>query len=230
MNTFFYMDPGWAYFCVSFGAMLFIGFIMAMLSKNFFTLHVFVRKFSILDLELPVSALELSTYINGIFKLPPELSKKSLRALKGHLYLDFIFMPLAYGSLFFVCMRIAVNQEGISHVLFAVLAWIQLIPWACDIIENMYLLQKIRPDCKVSKPSVYKAYQIIEVCKWVILLTTIVFTISTLAYFWLSGIYSYHSLNYLWIGAAELVVFFILAIIYSKSSNVDLDKYRDIGN
>ncbi len=230
MNTSFYIDLSWNYFCVAFGAMLFIRFIMSLQSMNFYTLHVFVRKFSMIDLELPASSLELTTYINGIFKLPPELSKKSLRALKGHLYLDFLFMPLAYGSIFLFCTQISMKLATFGHYMFVVLAWIQIIPWMCDIVENIYLLQKIYPDLKVSKPSIHKAFQIITICKWGIALIAVVSGISTLFYFWLSGIYSYESLHYLLIIIAEVFVIFILELITSKILKVNLDQYRDIGN
>ena len=90
MKIFFYLDVSWEYFCITFGAMLLIYFIMSLLSKNFYTLHVYVRKFSMIDLESPASSLELATFLKGIFKLPVDLAQNSLRSLKGHLFLNFI--------------------------------------------------------------------------------------------------------------------------------------------
>ena len=82
MNIPFYISNNGVIFCIIFGMVLLTSFIMNLLSKNLYTLHVFVRKFSILDLQFPATALELATYIRGIFLLPKELSSKSLRALK----------------------------------------------------------------------------------------------------------------------------------------------------
>src|SRR5664279_3161412 len=100
----FYMNIGWMYFCIFFGAMLLISFIMSRQSENMYTLHVVIKKLTMIDLEFPASALELSNLVKGIFLLPAKLSKKSLAALKGQLYIDFFFMPAAYGSVFILCM------------------------------------------------------------------------------------------------------------------------------
>ncbi len=230
MNTFFYIDFSWIYFCIAFGAMLFIGFIMNLQSKNFYTLHVFIRKFALIDLKSPASPLELATYINGIFKLPPDMAKKSLRALKGNLYLDFLFMPLAYGSLFLICMKISMQLTSFGHYLFAILAWIQIIPWICDILKNIYLLKKIRPNVEIPKPSQHAAYQFIEMVKWAFALSAVVCSISILFYFWLTGRYSYNSIYFLFIIIAEIFIIFILKKITSNSAKINLDQYRNSGN
>lgn len=230
MSNFFYIDISWMYFCIVFGAMLIVAFIMNLQSKYFYTLHVFVRKFSIIDLQSPVSALELATYIKGIFMLPSELSQKSLRALKGNLYLNFLFMPLAYGSIFLLCMQISAKLTSIGHGLFAVLAWAQIIAWICGVAENIYLLRKMRPDLEVSKPSVHKRYQLIQICKWTIALIAIVFCISFIFYFWLAGRYTYSSVQYLILILAEMAVIFILKKISDKTLKVNLDDYKSVGN
>lgn len=230
MNTFFYLDVSWEYFCITFGAMLLIYFIMSLLSKNFYTLHVYVRKFSMIDLESPASSLELATFLKGIFKLPVDLAQKSLRSLKGHLFLNFIFMPLIYGSIFLLCMKISIKLTSFGHYFFAILAWAQIIPWICDIIENIYLLQKIRPDSEASTSSVHKAYQIIEIGKWGIALIAMVFSITAMFYFWLTGRYAYDSIQYLLIILAEIIFILILKKLTAKSGKVNLADYQNIGN
>ena len=87
----FYMHIDWIYFCIFFGAMLLISFIMSIQSANLYTMHVVLRKFSIIDLQFPASAQELVIFIKGIFQLPVELSKKSLSALKGTALFRFSF-------------------------------------------------------------------------------------------------------------------------------------------
>jgi hypothetical protein len=72
-----YLDIDWIYFCIVFGTMLFISFIMNLQSASLYTMHVVMRRFTIIDLEFPASAGELVAVIKGIFLLPPELSKKS---------------------------------------------------------------------------------------------------------------------------------------------------------
>jgi hypothetical protein len=221
---------GWGWLSICFGAMALTGFIMHLQSKNFYTLHVFVRKFSILDLEFPASALELATYIKGIFLLPKELSSKSLRALKGRLWIHFLFIPLMYGTIFLLCMLVSYKMNFLGNYVFAILAWAQLIPFICDVIENCYLLQKIRPDTKVSTTSVFKMYQFLGKIKWSIALLAVVFSISALFYFWLTGYYSAQSTLYLLVLLAELILLVILFKLTSNSSKIDLDKYQNIGN
>ena len=105
-----YMHIDWIYFCIFFGAMLLISFIMSLQSANLYTMHVVIRKFSIIDLQFPASAQELVIFIKGIFLLPVELSKKSLSALKGQLYFDFLFIPAVYGSVFILCMKVSIKM------------------------------------------------------------------------------------------------------------------------
>lgn len=230
MTLLFYINCSGVIFCIVFGVMAFTGFLMHLQSKSFYTLHVFVRKFSILDLEFPVSALELTTYIKGIFLLPKELSSKSLRALRGRLYLHFLFIPLAYVTIFLLCMLIANKMSSWGYYIFTLLAWIQVIPLICDLIENFYLLQKIRPDAPISKSSVHKAYQLLGKIKWGIASVAVVFSISTLFYFWLTGNFSYSAIKFFGIIIGEGVIIYILMRITGKSPGIDLDQYQNIGN
>lgn len=230
MNFLFYNDVSWGCICVTFGATILIGFFMHLLSKNFYTLHVFVRKFSILDLEFPVSALELSTYIKGIFLLPKELSQKSLKSLRARLYLHFLFIPLKYLTVFLLCIRLSQKMSFAGNYIFIVLAWVQIIPLFCDFIENFYLLQKLHPDAKVSTDPTHKYYQLLARTKWAIYLLAVVFSVSSLFYFWLIGNFSSHSLKYLIILIAELVIIFIMMRLTRNSSKVNLDEYQSISN
>ncbi len=218
------------YFCVIFGLMLLLGAFAKLLSKNFYTLHVFVRKFSILDLEFPDSSLELTTYIRGIFLLPKELSQRSLRSLKSYLYLDFIFIPLVYGSLFLLCILISNKFTFWGHYIFLILAWLQVIPFICDATKNFFLLKKIRPDAPVSTNVIHKAYLALEKIKWLLALVAAVFSLSALFYFWVTGKYSAGSFRSLIIVIIEIAVFFILRKMFAKGSNIELDKYQNIAN
>lgn len=226
----FYTDVSWCLICITFGTTILAGFIMHLLSKKFYTLHVFVRKFSILDLEFPVSALELSTYIKGIFLLPKELSEKSLHALKNRFYINFLFILLKYATIFLLCIKLSQKMSFLGNYIFIVLAFLQIIPFLCDLVENFYLLQKLSPNASVSTDTVHKNYQLMAKIKWSIFLTAVVFCITTLVYFWLIGNFSDHSLVYLIVIIAELVLIFILMKITANSSKIDLDQYQNVGN
>jgi len=226
----FYMDVSWGLVCITFGATILVGFIMHLLSKKFYTLYVFVRKFSILDLEFPVSALELATYIKGIFLLPKELSEKSLHALKNRLYINFLSIFLKYATIFLLCMKLSYKMSFLGNYIFIILALLQIIPLLGDLVENFYLLQKLSPNATVSTDTVHRNYQLLAKIKWTVFLTAVVFCITTLVYFWLIGNFSYHSMVYLIIIIAELVLIFILMKTTANSSKIDLDQYQNIGN
>lgn len=213
----FYIDISWLYFCLIFGMALICSWIMSLLSTNFYTLHVVIRKFSMIDLEFPASPQELATYIKGIFKLPEALSKKSLRALKTQLYVHFLFIPFAYGALFIACMKVSSKMSYFGHALFAVLAWIQIIPLIFDILESIYLLKRIKPNPEISNVKVHNAYLFLEISKWVIALTAATCCFGAAFYFWLTGMYSINSLHFLLIAVAEIIIFFTLKKLTKKS-------------
>lgn len=230
MNLLFYIPGSGELFFIIFGAMALTGLLMHLQSKNFYTLHVFVRKFSMLDLEFPASALELATYIKGIFLLPKELSSKSLKSLKMRMYLHFLFIPLMYGAIFLLCLQVANKMGFWGSYIFITLAFIQVIPLISDVAENFYLLQKIHPNVSPSTPSVHKVYQLLGKIKWVIASVAVVFAVSTLFYFWLSGNFSFKSIQFLCVITGELIIIYILARIASKRPKINLEKYQNIGN
>lgn len=205
----------WELFSISFGIVLVISFIMLLQSRNFYTFYVTKRRFSIMELEIPATATELARIIKGLFDLPEDESKKSIAALKGQLKLDFLFMPFTYGSIFLLCLRVSEKlQSGIhlGYYVFFAFAILQIIPWVCDIIENIYLLKKIRQgnDVKASTDKQHKAYLIMEAFKWGLSLTATVCSISAICYFWLSGNYSVTSFKYLLIILVEIIAFIVV--------------------
>ena len=211
------IQDAWMWFCITFGVMLLIVLIMHQQTRYFYTRDVVERKFSILDLQLPSSAQELVNLIKGIFDLPDDQSQKTLKALRRHLYIDFIFMPAAYGSIFLLCYLAAGKMTNLGHPVFLILAWLQIIAWLCDIIENIYLLKNLNPGIVLSTPAVHKAYQVLEITKFGIALTGVVCSVFGFLYFWLVGKYLYISLHYLVIIIAEILLFVIGGkLLYEK--------------
>ena len=215
MNMLIHTDY-WTLLCITFGLMLLFTFIMSILSLRFYTHDVVDKKFNIMDLELAATAMELQNLIKGLYKLPQPKSNKAIWALRGHLYIDFLLMPCAYGSIFILCSLVSTKmQSDIGRNIFLALAWLQLISWIFDIIENIFLLWKINPN-PVSKTdlarkkhldSVHKAFLIMVFLKWGIALTALICAIATISYFWLAGFYSLHTLSYLLIIIGETLLF-----------------------
>lgn len=160
------IENGWLLICFTTGLFLLIGFVMRVQGSRFCTLDVVVRKFSIMDLEFPSSPREITNIINGIYGLPEEKGTKTLRFLRAQLYTDFLFMPAAYGSIFIACIKVAEKMSSVGHGLFLVLAWLQVIAWALDVIENIYLLKKTQPNAIPSKRGAHKSYQWVVTSKW----------------------------------------------------------------
>lgn len=211
-----HLPEGWLLFCLALGVVLITSFIMGRLSRHFYTHDVLERKFSIVDLQWPASPLELVNLVKGIYALPSAKRRRTLAALKKHLYVDFIFMPAAYGAVFLLCMNISWKMTILGPGLFAVLAWLQVVAFGLDIIENIHLLQKIRPDITMSKPGVHKAYEWLEKLKWGIPLFSLICGLSALLYFWLTGRYAVQSLPYAAIVVGEILLFFVAGAIAKK--------------
>ena len=182
--------------------------IMGQLSKRFYTNDGTVRSFSVLDLEFAASSTEITSLIKGIYLLPDVVKgRAAVKALKRQLYVDFIFMPAAYGSVFLACHKVGTMlATHWGQAVFAVLAWLQVLPWLCDVLENCYLLGKIVPEPSVTPPKYFKLYQFNELIKWGLSLTGAVCSIAALFYFWLAGHFSPGSLVYLLIVVAEIIV------------------------
>ncbi len=209
----------WLTFLVCFTLLLIVSFAMMKQGSGFYTKDIVIKKFSIMELEVPASPDTLYRLIKGLYALPEPDSKKSVAALKGQLRLDFLFMPLAYGCLFLLCWRVSGKMEsGLGKYLFIELAFLQLVPWLCDIIENIYLLNKIKPDIEDPKQmnragqqaaiKKHKNYLRMEAVKWGISLTALVCALSAVCYCWFTGTYSRQSLYYLLAVIGELAVFF----------------------
>ena len=208
-------------FCIAFGLMLLFTFIMKLQSNNFYTWDVVIKKFSIMDLEIPATPTELVNLIKGVYLLPEPGSKKTLGALKGQLFIDFLFMPFAYGSIYLLCMLVSAKmQSPFGITVFNIMAWLQPVAWLCDIIENIYLLQKIRPDPVLSTPSLHKAYLYMEALKWGIALIAAVSAFGAICYFWLSGHYAQHTINYLLVVIGEIILFLISGMLFKKTTQL----------
>jgi hypothetical protein len=203
----------WTFFVFLFGGMLAVTFFMMIMGNQFFTKDPIRRNFSIMELEIPATGQELVNIIKGIFDLPVEEANRAMRAVRGQLWLDFLFMPLAYGSIAIVCLRVAQKMplEWLKGI-FLVFALLQIIAWICDIVENIYLIIKMKEGTAIRLPSrsIHKAYVRMVSLKWLIALIATAMALAAIAYFWVTGDYSLTSLKSCVIVVAELIVFFLL--------------------
>lgn len=211
MQLFFEIEHGWMWFCVASGIALLIGLFLQRLSAKLATKVGAQRSFTILDLEFPSSPKDIPNTMSGIAALHSEQQQQQVfRALRQGLYLDFLFMPAAYGSIFLLCMLIAIKCEyqTFGRSLFAVLAWLQVLALVLDVVENLMLLPRARQGAAPMQPYVHKAYVSIVWVKWGIAMTGVVTASMMALYFWLNHQYRTESLPYLLLFLVEIVVFF----------------------
>lgn len=216
------INNAWCWLCISMGLLLITVFIMMRQARQFYTMDVVMRRFSILDLEFPGSPNEIPAIIKGVYALPVVQQAKTLAALRGQLWVDFLFMPAAYGSIFLVCIKVAEKMNPAGTSLFTWLAWLQLLPWLCDVVENIYLLRKTAPNVPASTKMVHKVYQWLEITKWGISSIGMVCGLSALLFFWVTGDFDPASLHYLLILVAEAGVFVGLQFIPSPAKSPSL--------
>ncbi len=202
---------GWVLFCISFGLMLATTFIMSRLSRHFYTLDVGVRRFSIMDIEWPASPIEFRNLVAGMFQLPEPKRAKAISSFKKHLMIDFLFMPAVYGSIFLLCMKISLKMSTFGTGFFAFLAWAQIVAFLLDIIENIFLFKKLKPDLQAFSKSTYKAMQLLEIIKWGLPLFSVICAFSAVLYFWLNGLYDKQSLTYAVVIFVEIALFMVIS-------------------
>lgn len=214
----FPLNSSWPLVCIFFGIMLFLVLLKRWQSTFLYTKDVVVRKFSILDMEIAATQIELVNIIKGLYQLPDQKRQPSISALKTQLYVNFIFMPFVYGFIALLCLQVSRKMSLAAGTnIFVIFAFLQFVSWLFDIIENIYLLGKIKPSVSVSSPKIHKVYLIMESIKWGIALISAICAVAALFYFWLSGNFGAGVLKYLLTFIVEILVFFLLSkLIFRK--------------
>jgi len=162
--------------------------IMGRQSKAFFTMGTVRKPFSIFDLEFPASPVSAANLLLGIGLLGEEAALKVKRALRGQLYVDFLFMPGVYVGILILCRGAALKTGHWPGTFFCALAYLQLLAWLLDITENLILLSLIKRPRPFSQGQ-FKAYGFMELFKWGLPLIGFACASSTLLYFWITGSY-----------------------------------------
>ncbi|MCZ4222570.1 hypothetical protein [Pedobacter rhodius] len=208
------MTLNWIYFIGYFNLMLICSFFMSRCARYFYTYNKTIRKFSILDLQFPATPQSLKNLIEGIGLLEG-VSKKVFNALRLQLIIDFFFMPGAYLSILFLCLKTASKSGPVGEVFFLVLAYAQLIAWFCDFVENVYLLFKIHAPDEMSK-WFFNVYKVLEIAKWGLSSFGLFCSLSALLYFWLRGFFYVEHTIYLLVLIVEIVIFILANKLMNK--------------
>ena len=129
------------------------------------------EKISIFWLELFYPKEKIVEIFSGI-------SDKVKTILGYHLSFDFIFMAGCYPGIASLSMmaRIKASRKSIKSILF-ILAFLQIIGWTFDVVENYYLLKWLKTPVIGDE---FGFYHVVVYCKWTIALIAALFSISIL--------------------------------------------------
>ena len=119
-------------------------------------------KFTIMGLELFYTKEKVMTVLAGLYGHVRTI-------LNYHLHFDFVFMAGIYPGITALCMMAGEKMKlsALKKVLY-VLAAIQLLAWAADISENLYLLKWVKQPVIGNE---FGRYHFIVAAKWIIALT-----------------------------------------------------------
>lgn len=207
----------WPWFLVCMAAFLFTTYIMGRQSRHFYLQGVTRMPFSIFDLEFPGDAKTLPHIMRDINNLPNGEGVKVRKALRANLLTDFVFMPATYIGIFLLCIHTANEMTLWGKIVFNVLAWMQVLAWLFDVIENIYLLNKMKHPVP-SSPLMHKAYVRVVQAKWAIACTAAVCAAFGSLYFWLVGEFDTYAINYLIIFAVEIILFLVISRMGKKKA------------
>lgn len=188
------------YFMLAFTLMLFTALWMVLLGKKFryFSEDGVEIPFSILDLQFPSSEKELCHIMQG-------LSPVAGKALRAHLWIDFLFMAGFYPTIAILCIIVGYKTD-VGQYFFWLMAALQLFAWLFDILENGYCLRKLRKPVVNTTSNAFKTYSFVVYAKFIICLTGIAAAVPALFYSWVTGDFETNSLWYGGIILSELLV------------------------
>ena len=143
-------------FFFAFGLALGSAFCMKWMESD---LRIGNETFTIIGLELFYSKAK-------VIEIFTHMSEHVRSVLSYHLHIDFAFMAGVYPAIAAMCMIAKEKTYTLSlkRILY-VLAYLQLLAWAADIAENVYLLKWIENPVIGNE---FGLYHLIVIAKWVI--------------------------------------------------------------
>lgn len=187
------------YFMLSFTLMLFTALWMSVLGKKFSYRNTdgVDIPFNILDLQFPSSEQELCNIMKG-------LSPAAKKAVRAHLWVDFLFMAGFYPSIAILCIIVGYKTD-VGQYFFWLVAALQLFAWLFDILENGYCLRKLREPVPGATNNAFKSYSFFVYAKFALCLAGVI-SVPALFYSWITGDFETGSLLYGGIMLAEIAV------------------------
>lgn len=195
-------DPRF-YFVLCFGLMLATALWLNRLAKKFHRRAGSGEEqpFTIFDLQFPASEAEMDNLIG-------HLQPTAHRALKAHLWVDFLFMLGLYPATALLCLIIGA-KTGSGEYFFWLVAALQGVAWVADICENIYCLRKMGPS---PTKGGFAAYSFAVNTKFLLVFLGLAVTLPVAFYFWMTGEFWHSSLRYVCILAGETLTFLLITV------------------
>ena len=123
--------------------------------------------------KISIFGLELFYPKEKVVKIFSGISDKVKTILGYHLSFDFIFMAGCYPGIASLSMMAAgkTGRKSIKSILFT-LAFLQIIGWTFDVVENYYLLKWLKNPVINDE---FRFYHVVVYSKWIIALTGALF-------------------------------------------------------
>lgn len=127
---------------------------------------------------ISIFGLELFYPKEKIIEIFSGIDERMRTILSYHLHFDFVFMAGCYPGIACLCMMAAekADRKIIKAILFG-LAFLQLVAWAFDIIENFYLLKWLKDPAIGNE---FGFYHTVVYTKWGIALLGVVLALVTM--------------------------------------------------
>lgn len=195
-------EAPWPHFILHFTLFLFTTLWMSALARRFRTVDTDLGEvpFSIFDLQFPSSETELC-------KLLSSATSDGKWALRMHLLVDFLFMIAVYPMIAILCLALG-EKTGMGKYFFWLIAALQMVAFLFDILENLYLLRRLR------KPQVsggFGRFTFFVYAKFMLAFLGVSVTLPVIFYFWMTGTTAAGTLQYIGIAILEVVVFMLIS-------------------
>lgn len=196
------LNAPWPHFILHFTFFLLTTLWMSDLARRFRTVDTDLGEvpFSIFDLLFPSSETELC-------KLLSRATPDGKRALRIHLWVDFLFMLAVYPMIAILCYALG-EKTGIGKYFFWLVAALQFVAFLFDILENLYLLRRLR---KPQASGGFGRFTFFVYAKFILSFLGVAVTLPLIFYFWMTGTTAAGTLQYIGIAILEVVVFVLVS-------------------
>jgi len=201
----------WTLILACLGIFIVTTIIMGRIAQAFITEAPERKKFSIFRLEFPGSDAQLT-------KLVLQLGSSSKKAVRAHLLVDYIFMMGVYPGIALLCYKtfLVLNEtQPVAAYIILAMGGLQIIAFACDVIENIMLLRKLSNVNSWNNQS-HQTFSKLVFYKFTIALFALASTFCSWMYMWFSNMIPKPFVNGVAIAVAVLILYIMVKALINR--------------